>query len=366
LIRNPFRQSTPGVLAFVLPGLVLCLALSAALSRSARAGALAEHKFYALRMGTEFRVLIYADDAIAAQKAAIAAFDRVEQLENIMSDYRTDSEVMHLCSTAVQTPQSVTPDLFYVLQNALRMSELSGGAFDVTIGPVVQVWREAKKKKQLPDPGEIGRARRQVGYKNVVLNSDARTVELRIPNMRIDLGGIGKGYAADQALEVLKTMGFSIALVQGGGEVVAGDPPPGKPGWKIAIRKPDPADADAPGYLLVHNKGISTSGDGFQYLEVNGQRYSHIINPADGMGLRNSPAVTILAPNGITADALSTALDIMPVPAGLALAESIEGAFAVITRKGPAGFEHFYSRGFPKIPDEKTKTTVTPRPQRIQ
>jgi len=362
---NPFRQLTPGgLVGSALLGLILCTGSSILLGLPAHAGALTEHKFSALRMGTEFRILVYASDALAAQKAAMAAFDRVEELEDIMSDYREGSEVMRLCRVAVGTPQVVTPDLFYVLQNALRISKLSDGAFDVTIGPVVQVWREAKKKKQLPDTAALTKARQLVGYENVVLDSAARTVELKIPNMKIDLGGIGKGYAADQALEVLKSRGFGTALVQGGGEVVVGDSPPGKSGWKIAIRKPDPADPDAPGYLVLHHKGISTSGDAFQYLEVNGQRYSHIINPADGMGLKDSPAVTIVARNGITADALATALDIMPVTAGLKLAESIQGASAVITRKGPAGFQHFYSKGFPKLPDEKTKTTTTPIPQR--
>jgi thiamine biosynthesis lipoprotein len=315
-------------------------------------------------MGTQFLVVLYAGDALVAQKAALAAFDRVEELEDIMSDYREQSEIMRLCRVAVGTPQVVTPELFFVLEKALHTSEQSRGAFDVTIGPVTQLWREARRKKQLPDPAALKKARQLVGYTNVILDRDARTVTLKIPNMRIDLGGIGKGYAADEALAVLKAQGFTMALVQAGGEVVAGAAPPGKAGWQIAVRKLDPADSEAPGHLILHDRGVSTSGDEFQYLEINGQRYSHIINPADGMGLKNSPEVTIVARDGITADALATALDIMPVPEGLKLVESIEGASAVITRRGPGGFQHFYSRGFPKVPGGAAQKTETPRSQR--
>ncbi len=363
--KQPLRHLPPiSLLAFSFlfhPG---CAGLSAARSRQTGNSPLNEYRFTALRMGTEFRILVYANEVLAAQKASLAAFDRIEELENILSDYREGSEVMHLCRSAVESPQVVTPELFFVLENALRMSRLSNGAFDVTIGPVVQLWREARKKNQLPSSAEIEKARQFVGYTNIVLNPDARTVSLKRAGMKIDFGGIGKGYAADQALEILRSSGFDMALVQAGGEVVVGGPPPGKSGWKITIRKFDPADTDAPRDLILHHRGVSTSGDAFQYLEVNGQRYSHIIDPANGMGLRNAPEVTIVAPDGITADALSTTLDILPVSEGMKLVESIQGASAVITRRSPNGVQHFYSKGFPKSAGGATKIIETPRTQR--
>lgn len=323
-----------------------------------------EYEFKALRMGTLFRILVYSHDALTAQKAAMEAFDRVETLEEVMSDYRETSEVMRLCREAVGKPQNVSPDLLFVLQNALRISKLSNGAFDVTIGPVAQLWREAKKNKRVPDPAEIKKARELVGYGNVILDPDARTVMLKIPHMKIDFGGIGKGYAVDEALEVLQSRGFRQALVQGGGEIVAGEPPPGKAGWKVAIRKPDPADSKAPGSLLLRSRAVSTSGDAFQYLEINGQRYSHIINPVDGMGLKDSLSVTTVAPNGITADALATALEIMPLAEGLKMVESIEGAYAVVTRRVPGGFQHFYSKGFPNFLGATTSKSKLQKTQR--
>ena len=348
-----------GLTALSLITPLWCASSSAVQGPQAKGGELRAHKFVALRMGTEFQIQIYSTDALSAQKASLAAFDRVEELEDIMSDYRERSEVMRLCRAPAGIPQAVSPELFFVLDAALRISRLSGGAFDATIGPVVQIWREARKKKQLPDPADIKRARQLVGFNNVVLDPAERTVTLKLPKMRIDLGGIGKGYAADEALRVLVARGFRRALVQAGGEIVVGDAPPGRAGWKIRIRKPDSTDPKAPAYLLLDHKGVSTSGDSFQYLEVNGQRYSHIINPGDGMGLRNSPEVTVVARDGISADALSTALDIMPIPEGLKLVEMIEGASAVITRTSPTGSEHFYSRGFPNYPGEVTKNTRT-------
>jgi thiamine biosynthesis lipoprotein len=365
LIRHLNKRLVLSIVLFSsLIDLHLCAWPDAAYCQKRKTGTLAEFRFVALRMGTEFRILVYASDPLAAQKAALAAFDRVEELENILSDYRENSEVMRLCKTAVNSPQVVSAELFFVLQNALRISTLSGGAFDVTIGPVAKLWREGRKKKQVPDPAELQRARRRVGYANVLLNPDVNTVTLKIPDMAIDLGGIGKGYAADEALKVLLSRGFPSALVHAGGEVVVGDPPPGKKGWKIAIRKTDPADPEAPGHLFLHHRGVSTSGDAFQNLEAGGQKYSHIINPADGMGLKDSPTVTIIARDGITADALSTALDIMPAPEGLKLVESTEGASAVITRRSPSGFQHLYSKGFPKIRGGTTKTINMPGMQR--
>lgn len=312
-------------------------------------------------MGTEFRIVLFASDPSAAQKAALAAFNRVEELENIMSDYREDSEVMLLCRAPAGTPRVVTPELFHVLETALRISRLSGGAFDVTIGPVSRLWREARKNKRPPSAQEIASARRFVGYTNITLEPDARAVSLKLEGMRIDLGGIGKGYAADEALEVLNSRGFTAALVQAGGEVVAGKSPPGKPGWRIAIREPDSADPSAPGELVLHDRGVSTSGDAFQYLEIDGARYSHIIDPANGTGLKGSPVVTVVARDGVTADALATALDVMPAPDGLRLVESIEGASALITRHSPGGLHHLYSKGFPGGPDRKLKPRETPK-----
>ncbi len=313
------------------------------------------HQFTLPRMGTLFTISLYGADAGEAQKCALAAFDRVEALEDIFSDYRERSEVMRLCRVAVGQPTAISPELYEVLENSLRISRLSGGAFDVTVGPVVQLWREARHDKRLPDPKRLREARQAVGYENVVLDSDAHTAMLKLPNMKIDLGGIAKGYAADQALALLKSRGIQSALVEGGGDIAVGAAPPGKPGWKISLFNPDPGAAGSHENLILHDTGIATSGDAYQFLEVEGRRYSHIVNPSNGMGVSDSASVTVIAPDGMTADALATALSVMRVPDGMRLIESMPGISAAVVSRERDGLHTYRSARFPKAGTDKTK-----------
>ena len=178
-------------------------------------------------MGTLMTITLYAPDAAAAKAAAAAAFQRIDALEDIMSDYQADSELMRLCDQPFGTPVPVSAELFDVLQRAQKVSKLSDGAFDVTVGPYVRLWRFARKRKVLPTPAEIAAARAAVGWQKLRLDPRARTVTLLVPNMRLDLGSIGKGYAADQALLVLKGRGIDRALVAASGDIAIGNPPPG-------------------------------------------------------------------------------------------------------------------------------------------
>ena len=168
-----------------------------------------------------------------------------------------------------------------------RTSRLSDGAFDVTVGPYVRLWRFARKRKVLPTPAEIAAARAAVGWQKLRLDARTRTVTLLVPNMRLDLGSIGKGYAADQAMQILKGRGIDRALVAASGDIAVGNPPPGQRGWKIGIALLGSATNSAPLTVLLHNAGISTSGDTEQFIEINGVHYSHIVNPATGLGLTN-------------------------------------------------------------------------------
>jgi thiamine biosynthesis lipoprotein len=235
-----------------------------------------------------------------------------------------------------------------MLDNSVRFSRISGGAFDVTIGSVVQVWRQARREKRLPDPEALKEARKKVGYTNIVLDPDAKTAMLKLPGMRIDFGGIAKGYAVDQALGVLKSRGITCALVIGGGDMAVGKSPPGKAGWQIRIKNPDPKTVDKPDYLVVHDTAVSTSGDTYQFIEVSGQHYSHIISPASGMGVSDAASITVIAAEGITADALSTALSVMSVADGMKMIAAVPGASAAMVRRSPDGFQRFSSTGFPR------------------
>src|SRR5262249_22764670 len=154
-------------------------------------------------MGTRFQLTMYAPDEATASKAARAAFARIAELDGIMSDYRPASELMRLCAKAGGDPVPVSPELFAVLDKAQEVSRLSAGAFDVTVGPVVRLWRLARRTQRLPEAEQLARARALVDYRNIKLDPEKRTVQLLKAGMQLDLGGIGKGFAADEAHKVL-------------------------------------------------------------------------------------------------------------------------------------------------------------------
>ena len=262
----------PSVRAFRLFPLLAALALLSACRSAPPAKPPERFEFSHPAMGTLITITLYAPDLAVAQVAA-AAFRRIDALEGIMSDYQADSELMRLCDQPYGTPVLVSKDLFDVLQRAQKMSKLSDGAFDVTVGPYVRLWRFARKRKVLPTSAEIAVARAAVGWQKLRLDARARTVTLLVPNMRLDLGSIGKGYAADQALQVLKGRGIDRALVAASGDIAIGDPPPGQRGWKIGIAALDGVTNQAPQTVLLHNVGISTSGDTEQFIEINGVRF---------------------------------------------------------------------------------------------
>ncbi len=299
------------------------------------------------RMGTMFRIEMYAAASADASKAAEAAFARAEELEQIMSDYRADSELMRLCRAGAAAPFPVSNDLYDVLAKSQWTSELSRGVFDVSIGPLVDLWRGARKAGRLPDSAEIAKAKALVDYRSIELDPARHTVYLRRPGMLLDLGAIGKGYAADQMLAVLESQGIKHAMVVAGGEVVVGEPPPGTSTWKVGI---DTADADAgtpPCTLLLHAAAVSTSGDEHQFMELNGHRYSHVINPETGWAIEGESSTTVIARDSTTADALATAFSLMPVADGIRVAESLPGVSALWVRRVGSEWKRYTSRGFP-------------------
>ena len=234
------------------------------------------------------------------------------------------------------------------------MYERSAGAFDVTIAPVGRLWRRARRDRKLPDPARLAEARPLVGSDKMVLDRAARTVQLNKPGMKLDVGGIAKGYAAQAALEVLKKAGMTRALVGGAGDIVVGDPPPGTRGWTIAIA---PLEPGKPGRrlppLLLSDAAVSTSGDAERFVIIDGHRYSHIINPSTGQAVEDRASVTVVARDGATADALETTVYILGPDRGLKLVDDTPGAAAIFVRLTPDGIKTFESSRFKNIPRKK-------------
>ncbi len=299
-------------------------------------------------MGTLVTITLYAPEAGRARAAAAAAFKRIDALEEILSDYQADSELMRLCDQPFGKPVSVSAELFDVLQRAQKIAKLSDGAFDVTIGPYVRLWRFARKRKVLPTEAEIAAARAAVGWQKLRLDPRAHTVTLLAPKMRLDLGSIGKGYAADQALRVLRDWGIDRALVAASGDIAIGNPPPHQRGWKVAITPFDSATNAAPRTILLRNAGLSTSGDTEQFILINGVRYSHIVDPATGLGLTRRIQTTVIGPDATITDSLDTTVSLLGVKRGLALIESWPHTAALIVTKDDGGIHAYASRRFPK------------------
>lgn len=292
------------------------------------------HEFREVHMGTEWRITVYAADKPIAEKAAKPAFARVAELDLVMSDYNPKSELMKLCvknDAEPGKPIRISSDLFDVLKKANAISSASDGAFDVTVGPLVKLWRIARKVKEKPDAKELAAAKGLVGFKMLELERKTCTAALAKAKMRLDLGGIGKGYAADAAMEVLRNFGCPRALIAASGDITVGDAPPDKDGWEVEIA---PISKDrAVRKLKLVNASVSTSGDLFQHVEIDGTRYSHVLDPKTGHGLTGRRSATIIAPKGWQADALTKVASVMEPAKAKRVIEGYPGAVMYLVTK---------------------------------
>jgi thiamine biosynthesis lipoprotein len=296
-------------------------------------------------MAVPFELVFYAPDEGAANRAAQNTFRRIAQLNKILSDYDPESELRRLCATSGEGRSvPVSDPLWRVLSEAYQVADLSDGAFDVTVGPMIRIWRRARRLHELPSQEKVDAARPLVGYRLMQLDHEHRAVELKKKGMRLDLGGIAKGFATEEALRVLADHGITRAMVHAGGDISLGEPPPDNPGWVVALLSPQQGDSPS-GYLCLSRCSVSTSGDLEQYTIIEGRRYSHVIDPKTGIGLTDRSLVTVVALDGMTADALATAISVMGPQKGLRLAEKLPGVAARIVR-APEGKteEHLSSR----------------------
>ena len=300
-------------------------------------------------MGTLFRIKLYAENQTVAQHAFRAAFDRVDQLERILSDYRAESELSLITAEAVGRPVRVSEDLFRVAEASQQISAETEGAFDLTIGPLTHLWRQARHNQTLPQKQAIQAAMVHCGYQKLHLDRAARTIEFDMPQMLLDAGGIAKGYAADEALAVLGGLGLRSALVAASGDLAFGDAPPGKSGWEIGVDSFDRANKPFTRVLTLSNAGVSTSGSSEQHLNSGGSTYSHIIDPTTGLGLQADLTVTTISRRGITADAAATAISVLGCERGLVFANQHPDLAAYLLFKTQGQVREFESDRFERI-----------------
>ncbi|QDV29611.1 Thiamine biosynthesis lipoprotein ApbE precursor [Planctopirus ephydatiae] len=323
----------------------------------------------AIRLGVDVVLQTYAPDETRAKAAFTKVWPRIDELNSILSDYDPQSEVMRLCASAPHAEfVPLSKDLSTCLQASVRLARESDGAFDVTIGQLVKQWRRARRKQSLPTPTQIAAARESMGWQNICLSPDGNMVRLLKPGMQIDFGGIAKGYVAEEALKILQHEGLPISAVAVSGDMALGDAPPSpdaassspqkSSGWKVLMPIPkfrspstevvesstplknsgtaNTAEPDSP-VVYLSNCCISTAGDEFQFLEIDGVRYSHILDPATGMGLTRQIQATVIAPHGIDADGLDTTLCILGHEKGARLMQHHPAAAWIVHELTPEG-----------------------------
>jgi thiamine biosynthesis lipoprotein len=279
-------------------------------------------------MGVEARIILYAPDEPTARCAARAAFDRINALDGVMSDWRRDSELSRLNRQAGSGPVPVSDDLLAVIARARTLAQQTDGAYDPTVGPLVALWRQARETGRLPEPEAIVEARSRVGWDLIDVQPFDKTIGLTQPSMSLDLGGIGKGFAADAALDTLRRLGLTQCLVDLGGDLAVGASPPDRPGWRVALPMRDEHGRSI--IVLLAGVGIATSGSTTQYVDIDGTRYAHIIDPATGLGLTNLTVATVIAADAATADALASAVCVLGPARGVALIERTVGTSCLV------------------------------------
>ncbi len=291
-------------------------------------------EFTQTHMGSPFHIKLFAESENKAKQASAEAYKRIAELNSILSDYDMESELSKLSKSSKQGVQvPLSPDLQRVLKRSVDLANKTNGAFDITIGPAVLLWRQATFTKRLPEERKIRWAQERIGIQNLQLSPDGKKAKLLKKSMRLDLGGIAKGYACDEALKVLKQHSIHRAIVDGGGDVAIGDPPPGADGWVVQIQNvkqviPDEdrsrniEDVLTP-FLTLANCAVATSGNASRKVEIDGKIYSHIVNPKTCLGLTHEYQVTVVAPTATDADALASAMSVLgrekclPIAAGM-------------------------------------------------
>jgi thiamine biosynthesis lipoprotein len=285
-------------------------------------------------MGTFARVVAVAPNEPAANAAINAAFDQLILIDELMSDYSPISELSIINKNAFRNPLPLSPQLFEVLQKSIEFSQISSGAFDITVGPLVDLYAQAEKDGLTPSEDQIAEAKKSVGYDKLILDAENKTISFAVEDMRLDLGGIAKGYAIDLAIEAAQKAGAIGVMIDVGGDIrCLGAPPPEKDSWLIGLQNPD-IEADAKSsysmVLKINDTAVATSGDYRRFYEVAGQKYSHIFDTKKPAGDSELSSVTIIAPTAIQADALATAVTVLGAAEGIKLIESLPEAEAIL------------------------------------
>jgi thiamine biosynthesis lipoprotein len=280
-------------------------------------------------MDTLVESTVFAEDPGLGAEALDRAYQEMQRLEGLLSRHRATSEVARINLAAGAHPVSVSPETLLLIARALEFGELSGGAFDLTVAPLLRLWRFAEGGGEVPPEKSLRAATALVDFRRVVADRAAGTVYLPKSGTEIDLGGIAKGYVVDRAVDVLRQSGITSASVDAGGDIrLIGGKPGGRP-WRVGVRHPRERDRII-AVLELLDSAVVTSGDYERYFMLGGTRYHHLLDPDTGLPAAGLASVTVVAADATTADALSTTVFVMGRERGLALIESLPGVEAIL------------------------------------
>lgn len=281
-------------------------------------------------MGNRFTISVVSDDKTWAENQIEAAIAEISRIEKLLTTFSEDSQTNQINDNAGIKPVKVDREVFELINRSLRISSLTDGAFDITYGSIdKRFWNFDKEMTSLPDAETAKQAVRLINYRNVILDAENQTVFLKEYGMRIGFGGIGKGYAAEQAKRILIQNGVKSGILNAAGDLTTwGNQPSGKP-WTIAIADPDTQNS-AFSYLNISDVAVATSGNYEKYVVIDGKKYSHTIDPKTGFPVSGIKSVTIICPNAELADAMATPITVLGVEAGLSLINQMQQIACII------------------------------------
>ena len=320
--RSPFKKV--GII-YILLFFTFILILHPSSSKSSNL-----FKYHQVAMGTVIEITLIADDEEAANKASLQAFQEIKRIETLMSPWLDSSDVTRINRSAGKERVKVSPETFEVIQKAQEISELSEGGFDITVGPLTELWRKAREKKTPPSIEDVKGKLDLVNFKNIGIDPEGKVL-LKKKGMAIDLGGIAKGYAVDRAFEFLKSLRYKNVIVNAGGDLRVGGLKNNQP-WSIGIQNPRESQKLL-ARISVSDMAVATSGDYEKYFIYQGKRYHHIFSPKDGFPTVGCQSVTIFSKDGMTADALATAVFVLGREKGYSLCQKLEGVDCIIVDK---------------------------------
>ncbi len=270
-------------------------------------------------MGCVYTIVVHGDERTPFRRIVDNALDEIDRVDRLMSHYKSDSELSRINREASKSPVKVDPELFGFIAECLRYSRESDGAFDITVGPLMKAWGFFRGEGRAPAEVELAEARNRVGYRHVILNQKDGTIFFETSGVELDLGGIAKGYAVDRAVAALKRDGIASALVSAGGSTIyAFGAPPGETAWEVEVQ--DPVDQTRIATTVrLKDQALSVSGSYEKFFELNGVRYSHVMDPRTGRPAQGVLSVAVITNDGMSGDALDNVFYVLGVERSRAL-----------------------------------------------